>query len=154
MRITQNNFTYNSLKHNHQVNTQNFKGLWGKTSRNSDFDSVLGIPKIEETSYYYPFADETKDDVRKIVSANTSAIIDESDDSPKYKIKDCKICTTLPFKKVHYDNYAAMTASSKLYNNMRTVHYSVKDKYTNNGYGSEQISAMNEEVAKKLDLKS
>lgn len=136
------------------VKIPSFEGLWGKTSKNTDFDAVLGVPKVEETSYYYPFADETKAEIAKVVQENTKADIEEQGGSIKYKINDCKVCTTLPFKQVHFDNYRAMNEKSKLYNNMKTVHYSVKDKYINNGYGSEQVSAINEKVAQKLDVKS
>lgn len=152
MKINSINYSLNYNKPTHKA--QNFEGLWGKTSKNTDFDAVLGIPKVEETSYYYPFSDETQDEINKVVKENTSADIDETDGAMKYKINDCRVCTTLPFKKVNFENYTAMNEKSKLYSNTKVIHYSVKDKYLNNGYGSEQISASNENVAKKLDIKS
>ena len=50
---------FNSFENLNVANKQSFQGLWGKTSRSSDFDQVLGIPKVEEVCYYYPFNDET-----------------------------------------------------------------------------------------------
>ncbi len=146
----------NSINYNNKqmVKTPSFEGLWGKTSKNTDFDVVLGVPKVEETSYYYPFADETREEINKVIKENTKADIEEQGGSIKYKINDCRLCTTLPFKQSHFDNYRVMNEKSKLYNNMKTVHYSVKDKYINNGYGSEQVSAINEKVAQRLDIKS
>lgn len=152
MQINSSNYSFNFNKQT--VKNPNFEGLWGKTSRNTDFDVVLGIPKIEETSYYYPFADETKEEINKIVTENTRADIEGSSGTIKYKINDCRICTTLPFKKVDFDNYTSINEKSDINSNMKTVHYLVLDKYINNGYGAEQTSALNEKVAQKLDIKS
>ncbi len=136
-----------------QNKIQNFEGLWGKTSRNSDFDQALGIPKVEEVCYYYPFKNETPDQIHEVVSKNTEAYIDESEEIPKYKIKDCKVCTTFPFEEIHYLSYAMMPSKSKLSNKIKIIHSYVKDKYTTNKYGPEQTSAVNEEVVKRLNMR-
>lgn len=131
---------------------QNFQGLWGKTSRNSDFDQALGIPKVEEVCYYYPFQDETREEIQSVVEKNTEAYIDESEDTPKYKIRDCRVCTTLPFQKDYYLNYVALSSKSKLQDKMKVVHTYVKDKYTTSEYGPKQSSAVNENLVQKLNI--
>jgi len=152
MKITPINYSYNYS--NIQTKSQNFEGLWGKTSRNTDFDKVLGVPTVRETYYYYPFSDETTERINQVVSENTDADIVEENGNFRYMIKDCKICTTLPFKEVNFDTYSAMDSSSRLTKNARVVHYCAKNKYITNQYGNEQVSAANDAVAQKLmDLK-
>ena len=133
--------------------TQPFQGLWGKTSRNSDFDQALGIPKVEEVCYYYPFKDETSEQIQAVIEKNTEAFIDESEDTPKYKIRDCRVCTTLPFQEVHYINYATMSPKSKISNKLKIIHSFVKDKFLTSEYGPSQGSAVNDEIAQKLNMK-
>ncbi len=144
---------FNSFENLNVSNKQSFQGLWGKTSRSSDFDQVLGIPKVEEVCYYYPFNDETPEQIQSVIDKNTEAYIDESEDTPKYKIRDCKVCTTLPFQELHYINYATLSPKSKLNNRIKIIHSFVKDKFVTNEYGPNQESAKNDEVAQKLNLK-
>ena len=65
---------FNSFEKLNVANKQSFQGLWGKTSRSSDFDQVLGIPKVEEVCYYYPFNDETPEQIQSVIDKNTSLI--------------------------------------------------------------------------------
>ncbi len=131
---------------------QNFQGLWGKTSRTSDFDQALGIPKVEEVCYYYPFSDEAPSEIQSVVEKNTKAYIDESDEVPKYWLKECKVCTTLPFNELSYLNYATMS-KPKIQGKLRVVHALAKDKYTDNVYGPNQCSAVNEQVGQNFNIK-
>lgn len=147
MKITPLNYSYT----NKMSKTQNFEGLWGKTSKNSDIEQSLGITKVEEVCYYYPFEDETAEDIQCIVEENTEAYIDESESVPKYKVKECKVCTTLPFNELSYLNYATLSPKAKLSNKVKIVHACAKDKYTTNEFGPSQESAVNEAVARKLD---
>ncbi len=149
MKIAPLNYTNNGNINKNQA----FQGLWGKTSRNSDFDQALGIPKVEEVCYYYPFNDETQEQIQSVIDKNTEAYIDESEDTPKYKIRDCRVCTTLPFQEVHYINYATLSPKSKLNNRIKLIHSFVKDKFVTNEYGPSQESAKNDEIAQKLNLK-
>ncbi len=143
MKITPINYnTYNKA--------QNFSGLWGKTSRRTDFDQSLGVPKIEDTYYYYPFSDETQAEIQSVIKSNTSADIDEENGIPKYKIKSCKICMTLPLKKVNYKNYSEMTPDNRLTSMIKRAHYCVKDKYVTNEYGPNQTPAINDVVSQKI----
>ena len=64
---------FNSFENLNVANKQSFQGLWGKTSRSSDFDQVLGIPKVEEVCYYYPFNDETPEQIQSVIDKNTEA---------------------------------------------------------------------------------
>lgn len=137
--------------------TQSFQGLWGRTSVNPpDIDPVLGIKTHYETCYYYPFADESEDEIKDVVSKNSLAFVDDTVKPNTYVIKECKVCTTLPFKKVNFDNYYAATAKDVTYtSNNRKIHALVKDKYTNNN--DEQIPAINtlfnKFTERKIDIK-
>lgn len=132
---------------------RNFNGLWGKTSRRTDFDRSLGVPKVEDTYYYYPFSDETQDEIKQVLKQNNDALINDDDGFTKYITKYCKLCTTLPLKKVNYENYINMKPSNKLTTMMRRVHYCVKDKYRTNEYGLDQVPAISEVVANKINVK-
>ena len=58
----------NSL--NYQKKTTNFCGLWGKTEYNNFTESEQ---YIDETKYkYYPFRDESQNQINKIVNENSS----------------------------------------------------------------------------------
>lgn len=147
MRITpiQHNFKPNTIQ-----KSQSFQGLWGETTRLFDKDPVLGIGTDYSTYYYYPFMDESAQEVQEVVDQNTDAYIDEK--LNKYIVKECKICTTLPFKKVHFDNYVAADSSTRMTQNLKKVHYSVQDKYTNNI--GEQTPASNSEMKSRLNTKA
>ncbi len=129
---------------------QNFAGLWGRTSRSTDFDMSLGVPKVEDTYYYYPFIDETEEQIQNVRKENTLADIIQEDGYDKYIVRDCKICTKLPFKEANYLGYLAWTPDKKLTQKIKLVHYSVKDKYTTNEYGLSQENAFNAKVSEKL----
>ncbi len=135
------------IKYTNINNSQNFKGLWGKTSRNTDYDCALGVPKVEDDYYYYPFADESSEEIKKIHSENTKAYVE---DSSRYRIKDCKICATLPFNKNMYEAYTAIKDKKEITDNIQFIHYFVKDKYIDNEYGNKQKSAVNDIVLNEL----
>lgn len=147
MQITPVNYYSYSNK---QQKIQNFEGLWGKTTRKTDYDEAMGIPKIQEVYYYYPYMDESSEQIQKQIDNNTNAYIDEQNGNSRYQIKECKVCTTLPFKEAHFRNYSEMTKADRLTPNIKRVHYSVRDKYINNVYGNEQKSAINDVVTQKL----
>jgi len=143
-----NNTIYN------KANT-NFKGLWGKMSVTPpDFDRVMNIPKIEYSYYYYPFAKETPEEIKKNQEMVQKAVIDESEDMPKYLIHDFKLCTTLPFDKKKYEEYKNVSAVNRLSeNNLQyffKMHNYIKDKYLTSGYEEKQVSAANEKLASKF----
>ena len=147
MKITPINYSYGNS--NIQSKTRSFEGLWGRTSRTTDYDKTLCIPVITETCYYYPFSDETNSEITRVAADNASADIVDVNGSTKYIIKDCRICTTLPLEKADFDTYKMLDASDKMTESAKIVHYWVKDKFITNGYG-EQTSASNSEVTKKL----
>lgn len=130
---------------------QSFQGLWGETTRVLDKDTVLGVRTDYETYYYYPFADEFPDEIQEVVDNNTDAYFDEKSGC-KYVVKECKVCMTLPFKEVHFNNYQKADSSTRMTQNLKRVHYSVKDKYINNK--GEQESAVNPAMSSKLNLKA
>lgn len=141
---------YSNKKFIEQKENISFKGLWGETTRIIDKDPVLGVNTDYETYYYYPFLDEPLSQISEVVKNNTAAYIDYGNGS-RYVVKECKVCTTLPFKEVHFDTYQIADASTRLTQNLRKVHFSVKDKYINNQ--GEQESAVNDAVKSKLNIK-
>ena len=70
----------------------NFQGLWRKTTQRTDFDKVMQIKRIEETSYYHPFSDETPEEIAHVVNSHSSADIEEEYGQSVYIIKECKLC--------------------------------------------------------------
>ena len=81
MRISQLN---SSLVQCQQNKSTSFKGLWGETSVMKDKDPALCILSEQQTYYYYPFFDETQDEIRLAVEQNTNAYIDEYAPEPIY----------------------------------------------------------------------
>ncbi len=144
---------------NIQVNKSNpmFKGLWGKTSCTpSDFDPGLNIPKREYSYYYYPFADDTEEDIKKAKGLE-KAEVDYSEAIPKYVVHNFKLCTTLPMQKKDYEHYKNIVQINKLSENslksLFKIHQQVADKYLTSDYGDGQVSAAHETLAKKfIDL--
>ena len=49
---------------------QSFKGLWGETDVNEYEDSTLSM--TTRTMHYYPFKDETKSEIDRVVKQNES----------------------------------------------------------------------------------
>lgn len=146
MRITALNQTHN-LKQN---NVQSFKGLWGRTTVTNDQEPAMCIFKNLETTYYYPFSDETEDDIAEVISHNTYAFIDET--IPQYKVKECKVCTSLPFTQSTYEKYAASGQYTPITENLRKIHTFVHDKYITNELNQQQ-SASNKALASRLNVK-
>ncbi len=139
MKITPVNYSYNKS----QSKAQNFKGLWGKTSRNTDYDAALGVPKVEDVYYYYPFSGEKKEEIEEVKNKYTSAYVENNS---KYRVKDCRVCTYLPFTKADYDGYSSLTDGSKLTKDDKSIHSYVQDKYVNNEYGNNQTPAVNVKI--------
>lgn len=138
--------SYNNL----QQKSQNFNGLWGRTSSSTDFDESLGVPKVEITYYYYPFKHESESEIQRVVADSKTAFFKEEDGVAKYNVQDCKICATLPFTKDNFDSYINLTPENKLSPVIKLVHSAVQDKYINNDYGFGQKSAINGIVSQKL----
>ena len=54
--------------HYSKANNANFKGLWGKTINNDHMESEYNIS--EKIYEYYPFRDETKEQIEKVKTEN------------------------------------------------------------------------------------
>ena len=134
---------------NNIYNTQAFKGLWNKTTVNADHDKGMGVFTVRETTYYHPYSDETRDEIASVVKANSNAYIDN--ETNQYKIKECRVCTTLPMTKKDYEEYAAATNNTLLTEKLRNIHIDVRDKYTDNEWNN-QKSAVNESVKHRISI--
>jgi len=151
MKITPVSINYNYGKTNKNINknknlSPSFDGLWGKTTFRADFEPVMSIPKIETIYYYYPFLNETEDEVRKIVDENSDAkIVDGS----KYIVRECKQGYTMPFTEEQYKEYMQVGERTEITGLMRTIHKNVIDKYTTNDYAENQKSAASEMVERR-----
>ena len=140
MRVSSvNNFRSNISK------TQNFNGLWGKTSLLSDKDPALGILKVQDISYYYPFKDENIKAAEMLVQGYKNAYIDESTSKPRYVVNDCRLCATLPFTEAEFNQYRALKKGTRLNDLHRSIHSFVGRFYLNKDQGS-QTSAINRNV--------
>ncbi len=132
--------------------SQNFKGLWALTTRRTDIDPGIGIPVINETSYYFPFSDESEQEINKVRQETENAQIEQGKNGRKiYKFYDFQRCKTLPFTSESYKNYQNFTADEKLTNDLKIIHSFAQTLYTNNNYGKLQTHAENEEVTSALD---
>ncbi len=146
-----------SLTSLHSANThnysKNFKGLWGKTSIESDMDEGLGCFVDRETFYYYPFKDESIRKINSVIKENTFDFIDESGVKPRYIIKECKQGITLPFKESYYKTYLELNKNSSNLFDFKKVHFLVQDKYVNKTR-NEQTPARNEKLDGLFDRRA
>lgn len=145
MNISAINQTYN-MKSNQ---TQAFKGLWRQTTASNDRDKAMCIFKNKETTYYHPFSDETKEEIDKVVKKNSCAYMDES--IPQYIIKECRVCTTLPFSKKQFNEYYSANSDIEVTPTIRRIHAFVSDKFINSNLDA-QKSAINSNVSKAIDF--
>ena len=114
------------------INTsQSFKGLWGRTSKNIDVDPVLCIPSHYETYYYYPYADETKAEIRQATEKYDKAEISTSPEGRKYIVHSCRVATILPFSKREFEEYKAAEKFVDTPSNKKIHMYlsTVKDRF-------------------------
>ena len=130
-------------------NGQNFSGLWGKTTRRTDFDNVLCVPRIKEVRYYYPFVDETPEEIDAVVNDKKKAFIVDENGFPKYRIFDCKLGKKLPFNQQQYDAYSQLTEIRKNDKSIEEIHSKVREKYINDIYGNQQLPAYNPIIEEK-----
>lgn len=135
MKISSIN-SFNNLKN------QNFTGLWAKTTLTSDMDPALGIIRVQETSYYFPFKDENPKVASIFVEGNKHAHIEEDTECPRYLVNDCRLCATLPFTQKEYEQYKALQKGTRLNDTFRQIHSMVPRFYENKTPG-EQTSAIN-----------
>jgi hypothetical protein len=100
------NYPTNRYSH---VKAQNFKGLWGPKSESVYEDSMYDIRTV--TKPYYPFKDESKDDIDWMVQFHSSC---ENSSADSYKIPDpveftrsevVSVCERLPFTEQEFKAY-------------------------------------------------
>ena len=106
------------------------------------------IFKNKETTYYHPFADETKEEINRVVDKNTCAYMDES--IPQYIIKECRVCTTLPFSKKQFNEYFTANSNTEITPAMKRIHAFVVDKFINSNLDA-QKSAINKNVSEAIN---
>ena len=99
----------NSVKNNYNKQ-QSFKGLWDKSSFQSDIDPALNIPCVKKCYYYHPFLDETEAQIAQVIKENSHAQIIQ-DPKDKYEIKECKRALGLPFSQDQYEKYRSSCSS-------------------------------------------
>ena len=139
---------------NYQKNV-NFKGLWGRTScRAADFDKVLNVPVTEYTYYYYPFKDESRDEVKKNSDETETAKIVYTNGKPRYEIHDFKEAYTFPFTKAEYENYLVIPTVDPLsyeeVEKLNTIREHLKRKFTDKEYGTTQTPADTSKIKQPL----
>ncbi len=124
MKISHVSNTYNTR----QNQTQNFKGLWGKTTFLNDMDPAMCIFKNETTFYYYPFLNESAKDIEKVVRENTHSKIDKKNN--RFEKQVCRVCATLPFTETQFQEYKKMPPTKTYDEEVGRIHRFVQDKFT------------------------
>lgn len=102
---------------------QNFKGLWGKEETvtednrvwSSAYECDFGEFKQITVKEYYPFVDETEDDIKKIKAEEFETSTSPSDTDPVEYISGTKIniMPTIPVTTEEYKAYIARELLSK-----------------------------------------
>ena len=138
MNISKINIAYNN----------SFKGLWGETKYKTDIDTVMNIQKSVETKYYYPFADESPEEISSIVKSNTNARMYTA--NKNYSLKECKVGVPLPFTKQEYEKYKALKGRVSLTEKIQRIHAEVLNKFSNGDYENQE-PAFNENVKQRLN---
>ena len=128
----------------------NFKGLWGKNSNHTDIDPAMCIPVNTKTYYYFPFCDESKEDLKKMKAGIDRAEIVKNDGTDKLEIEECRLCAVFPFTAAQFKEYNAFAQDSDFNNMIKRIHSMVRDKYTNRdeAYQHPAINNAVEEEAK------
>ena len=145
-----------SISNNYTSRMQNFNGLWGATTKHTDIEPTLGVNAVSITSYYYPFIDESKESVKALALANSSANLEtpNGNQKPNYVVNECKICSTIPFSQDDFNSYYNETnPSARFTKNKQRLHSFVFNKFINPDYGKQQ-SASNEIFAEKARKKA
>lgn len=144
MDISAVNHSYNF----NQNNTPAFKGLWRRTSLINDKEPAMCVFKNQETYYYHPFADETEEDIKKVVAQNSRAYIDK--EKRQYIVKECKVCSTLSITKSDFEEYKKASYYSPITEKLKAIHMTVRDLFINNNLNG-QTPAVNEEYRRNLN---
>ena len=115
------------------IKPQSFKGVWGKSSQVSDIEPAMNIPLIKKYYYYYPFKDESEDQINKVLQENSDAkIIHDPDD--KYVIKEARRTLRTSYTEDEYNKYKALTSTSNMDARMRSIHGAVQHMFSTSGF--------------------
>lgn len=119
---------------------QGFRGLWGKTTMDPpDIDETLGVNTVRINSYYYPYLDEPRDEISKVLSENISANLETPQgQKPKYVVRQCIECSPLKFTR---DAFLAYHMAKDPSLDVSDIHEAVKDKYINPQYEQQQSAS-------------
>ena len=135
--------SYNPVKCS-PIKPQSFNGLWGKFSQVSDIEPAMQIPLVNKYFYYYPFKDESEEQIAKVLKANSDAKIVNDDGEDKYIIKEAKRTIRAPFTEEEYRKYLALKPTDKLDLNMKNIHSTVKHRFITSGFEDKpQLPASN-----------
>lgn len=107
--------------------SQSFQGLWRQGKRRSDIDPILNVPKIKDTYFYYPFLDETKEEIAAAVKKVNKAEFKTENGITKYYVRECRVGLRTTFSKQEYENYSAIT-NGFIGKKEQKIHEEVQDK--------------------------
>lgn len=145
MKISSVN-SFNAYNLNKKNNSK-FSGLWGQTQLSMpDIDDGLSVLRAKQCAYYYPFMDETKEEVNSVLDANTATkVITMGDGSKRILDRTCMLCKKIPVSKDDYKKYREINVPEKSKFphlddvQMRRAHVHSKNKFLNSGFESKDI---------------
>lgn len=123
--------------YSHMTNRQqSFNGVWAKTIKACpDYDNVIATTIITQTASYFPFADETQEQIDEVVNKNSSSqIIKDDDGRRQLLVRNCVVAPKMKVNKSHYDEYVKLRDIENISDELTYTHAFVKDKYLDSGF--------------------
>lgn len=130
---------------NQTVQNKNFKGLWKEPRVKIDFDPILNVPKIKDTYFYHPFANETEQEIKDTIKRVNKAEFINDNGTVKYYVRECRLCLKTPFTKEEFEAYTNIS-SGFVGKKEKAIHEAVQGKYLNSPLDGEQKSASNPHI--------
>ena len=130
---------------NQTIQNKSFQGLWRESRVKIDFDPILNVPKIKDTYFYHPFADETEQEVQDEVKKVNKAEFIKENGTVKYYVRECRLCLRTPFTRKEFEAYSNI-ASGFVGKKEKAIHEAVQGKFLNSPLDGEQKRASNPHI--------
>lgn len=113
-----------------------FNGIWGKTIKSyPDYDPVIATNIITQTATYFPFADETQEQIDEVVNQTaSSAIIRDDTGKRQLLVRNCVVGPKMKVNQNYYDEYVKLKDIDNISRELTYTHAFVRDKYLDSGF--------------------